>query len=159
MGFNAIELMPVSEFEGNLRWGYNPTERFAVVKFYGTKEMLKELVNDCHTRGFAVILDIVPNHGFGTDPLARLYLDGDGSIAANNPWFNETARHPFSPGYDYDHGDPWTKEFWKRVFDFWMDEFHVDGYRVDLSKGLTQTNSEAMWVLVPIRPKPGGHPV
>ena len=141
MGFNAIELMPVSEFEGNLSWGYNPTYRFAVDKFYGTKEKLKELVNECHNRGIAVILDIVPNHGFGTDPLARLYLDGDGSIAANNPWFNETARHPFSPGYDYDHGDPWTKEFWKRVFDFWMDEFHVDGYRIDLSKGLTQTNS------------------
>ena len=141
MGFNAIELMPVSEFEGNLSWGYNPTYRFAVDKFYGTKEKLKELVNECHNRGIAVILDIVPNHGFGNDPLARLYLDGDGSIAANNPWFNETSRHPFSPGYDYDHGNPWTTEFWKRVFDFWMDEFHVDGYRVDLSKGLTQTNS------------------
>ena len=47
---------------------------------------------------------------------------------------------PLQPGYDYDHGDPWTKEFWKRVFDFWIDEFH-DGYRVDLSKGLTQTYS------------------
>jgi len=138
MGFNAIELMPVSEFEGNLSWGYNPNFRFAVDKFYGPKAKLKELVNKCHERGIAVILDIVPNHSFGTDPMVRLYQDADGTVASNNPWFNEVAMHPYSPGYDFDHGDPWTREFWKRVFNFWIDEYHIDGYRVDLSKGLTQ---------------------
>ena len=141
LGVTAIELMPVSEFEGNLSWGYNPNFRFAPDKYYGPKDLLKSLVDACHARGMAVLMDIVPNHGFGTDPLARLYLDGDGSIAANNPWFNEYALHPFSPGYDYDHGDSWTKTFWKRVFDHWMDEYHFDGFRIDLSKGLTQTNS------------------
>jgi 1,4-alpha-glucan branching enzyme len=141
MGYNAIELMPVSEFEGNLSWGYNPNFRFAVDKFYGTAAKLKELVNKCHARGIAVIVDVVPNHSFGTDPLVRLYQDPDGSAADNNPWFNKIAKHPFSPGYDFDHGDPWTREFWKRVFDFWIDEFHIDGYRIDLSKGLTQTDS------------------
>ena len=141
MGFNAIELMPVSEFEGNLSWGYNPTFRFAVDKFYGPKEKLKELVNACHERGIAVIMDIVPNHSFGTDPMVRLYQDADGSVSEDNPWYNKTSTHAFSPGYDFNHEDPWTREFWKRVFDFWLDEFHIDGYRVDLSKGLTQTNS------------------
>lgn len=141
LGVTAIELMPVSEFEGNSSWGYNPTFRFAADKFYGTKQKLQTLVNACHNRGIAVILDIVPNHGFGQDPLARKYLDPDGSIAPNNPWFNEVAMHPFSPGYDYNHWDPWTQEFWKRVFDYWIDEYHIDGYRIDLSKGLTQTNS------------------
>ena len=141
LGVTAIELMPVSEFEGNSSWGYNPSYRFAADKFYGTKNKLKELINACHNRGMAVILDIVPNHGFSQDPLARLYLDGDGSIAGNNPWFNEVSMHPFSPGYDYNHWDPWTMEFWKRVFDFWTEEYHVDGYRIDLSKGLTQNYS------------------
>ena len=141
MGFNAIELMPVSEFEGNLSWGYNPSFRFAVDKFYGPKEKLKELVNACHERGIAVIMDIVPNHSFGTDPMVRLYQDASGAAADDNPWFNAVSRHAFSPGYDFNHEDPWTREFWKRVFDFWLDEFHLDGYRVDLSKGLTQTNT------------------
>jgi len=139
MGYNAIELMPVSEFEGNSSWGYNPNFRFAVDKFYGPKAKLKELVNKCHERGIAVILDVVPNHSFGTDPLVRLYQNADGSAASDNPWFNPVAMHPYSPGYDFDHGDPWTREFWKRVFDFWIEEYHIDGYRVDLSKGLTQT--------------------
>ena len=101
MGFNAIELMPVNEFEGNLSWGYNPNFRFAVDKFYGTAAKLKELVNKCHERGIAVIVDIVPNHSFGTDPLVRLYQDADGSAANDNPWFNKIAKHPFSPGYDF----------------------------------------------------------
>ena len=86
-------------------------------------------------------MDIVPNHSFGTDPMVRLYQDPDGSAANDNPWFNKISKHPFSPGYDFDHGDPWTREFWKRVFDFWIEEFHIDGYRIDLSKGLTQTDS------------------
>ena len=141
LGITAIELMPVSEFEGNLSWGYNPNFRFAPDKYYGTPEQLKALVNACHERGMAVLLDIVPNHGFGSDPLARMYLNGDGSIAENNPWFNEVAMHPYSPGYDYNHGDPWTREFWKRVFDHWIEEYHIDGYRIDLSKGLTQQYS------------------
>ena len=141
MGFNAIELMPVSEFEGNLSWGYNPNFRFAVDKFYGPKDKLKELVNECHLRGIAVIMDIVPNHSFGTDPMVRLYQDANGSVTEDNPWFNVVSRHAFSPGYDFNHENPWTREFWKRVFDFWLDEFHIDGYRVDLSKGLTQTNT------------------
>ncbi len=141
LGVTALELMPVSEFDGNLSWGYNPSFRFAPDKYYGPPALLKALVDACHARGMAVILDVVPNHGYGLDPLARLYLDADGSIAENNPWFNEQAPHPFAYGLDYDHGDPWTRTFWKRVFDHWIDTYHIDGYRIDLSKGLTQTNT------------------
>ena len=140
MGYNAIELMPVSEFEGNLSWGYNPNFRFAVDKFYGPKAKLKELVNKCHERGIAFVHGHCANHSFGTDPMVRLYQNADGSAAADNPWdFNTVAMHPYSPGYDFDHGDPWTRNFGERVFDFWIEEYHIDGYRVDLSKGLTQT--------------------
>ncbi|PCJ81051.1 MAG: alpha-amylase [Bacteroidetes bacterium] len=141
MGFNALELMPINEFEGNLSWGYNPNFRFAPDKYYGTKAKLKELVNKCHERGISVIMDVVPNHSFGTDPLVRLYQDSTGQVTANNPWFNSIATHPFSPGYDFNHESTWVREYWKRVFDFWLTEYHIDGYRVDLSKGLTQVNS------------------
>merc|ERR1712185_332560 len=71
--------------------------------------------------------------------MLRMYQDADGGASAGNPWFNEDQVHPFGLGFDFDHGDPWTREFWKRVLDFWIEEFHVDGYRIDLSKGLTQT--------------------
>ena len=141
LGINAIELMPVSEFDGNLSWGYNPSFRLAPDKYYGTGELLKSFINAAHERGIAVIMDIVPNHSFGLDPMVRMYQNADGSVAADNPWFNEVAMHPFSPGYDFNHSDPWTVEHWKRIFDYWLEEYHFDGYRIDLSKGLTQTYS------------------
>lgn len=138
LGINAIELMPVSEFDGNTSWGYNPGPRFAVDKAYGTANLLRKLVDEAHARGIAVILDIVPNHSFGLDPLLRLYQDADGGASSGNPWFNEDQIHPYGLGFDFDHGDPWTRDFWKRALTFWLAEFHVDGYRIDLSKGLTQ---------------------
>lgn len=141
LGVTAIEIMPVSEFDGNTSWGYNPSNRFAVDKAYGDDAALKRLVNAAHAKGIAVILDVVPNHSFGLDPLVRMYQNESGNVAEGNPWFNEQQIHPYGLGYDFNHGDPWTREFWKRVFDHWLDEFHVDGFRVDLSKGLTQNNT------------------
>src|SRR5690606_37452532 len=61
LGVNAIELMPVTEFNGNDSWGYNPTFMFAPDKYYGTKDKLKEFINVCHANGIAVILDVVMN--------------------------------------------------------------------------------------------------
>ena len=68
LGVNAIELMPVSEFEGNISWGYNPTLYFAVDKTYGKPEDLKALIDECHKRGIAVILDMVFNQTPGSAP-------------------------------------------------------------------------------------------
>ncbi|MFM1932793.1 MAG: hypothetical protein RL226_2096, partial [Bacteroidota bacterium] len=144
LGITAIQLMPVMEFDGNLSWGYNPGSFFAVDKYYGTKLKLKELIDEAHQRGIAVIFDIVPNHAFGLNSMVRMYFDnqlGFGAPTPENPWFNQLPTHPYNVGYDFDHGDPWTREFWKRVFSYWLQEFHADGFRIDLSKGLTQTNS------------------
>src|SRR5690606_12266793 len=73
LGVNAVELMPVQEFEGNLSWGYNPSFHFAVDKYYGTANELKAFIDECHQEGIAVILDMVLNHAFGQSPLVRLY--------------------------------------------------------------------------------------
>ena len=62
LGVNAIELMPVSEFEGNLSWGYNPSFYFAPDKYYGPKNDMKAFIDSCHARGIAVIMDMVLNH-------------------------------------------------------------------------------------------------
>lgn len=142
IGINAIELMPINEFEGNNSWGYNPSFYFAVDKNYGTKNQFKAFVDACHHRGIAVILDISLNHSFGQNPQVQMYFDSSigewGQPTSDNPWFNETPKHDFNVGYDYNHQSPHTKEFCKRVLNYWVDVFHVDGFRFDLSKGFTQ---------------------
>ena len=134
--------MPVMEFEGNISWGYNPDYSFAVDKYYGTKNGLKQFVEAAHLRGIAVIFDIVCNHHFGNSPLVRLYWDYSAQRpAADNPWFNPVATHPYSVGYDFNHESPTTKAYMERLIRYWLTEFHMDGYRFDLSKGFTQKNS------------------
>ena len=142
LGINAIELMPVGEFEGNLSWGYNPSFFFAPDKYYGTKNDLKRLIDEAHGKGIMVILDMVLNHAFGQSPMVRLYNDGDyGAPTEDNPWFNRVAKHPFNVGYDFNHESPYTKAFVDSVNNYWLTEYKIDGFRFDLSKGFTQVNS------------------
>lgn len=140
LGINAIELMPVNEFEGNLSWGYNPSFYFAPDKYYGTKTALQNFIDECHGRGIAVIMDMVLNHSFGQSPMVQLYFDG-AKPTTSSPWFNVDAKHPFNVGYDFNHESPATKKFSKDVMKFWMQQYKIDGFRFDLSKGFTQKAS------------------
>ncbi|MFC4213433.1 alpha-amylase family glycosyl hydrolase [Pedobacter lithocola] len=140
MGINAIELMPVNEFEGNLSWGYNPSFYFAADKYYGTKTALQNFIDECHGKGIAVIMDMVLNHSFGQSPMVQLYFNGS-KPAGNSPWFNIDPKHPFNVGYDFNHESAATKYFAKNVIKFWMQQYKVDGFRFDLSKGFTQKAS------------------
>lgn len=137
LGINAIELMPVTEFEGNLSWGYNVSYYFAPDKYYGTKMALQNFIDECHGKGIAVIMDMVLNHSFGQSPMVQLYFDG-GKPTSNSPWFNVDAKHPYNVGYDFNHESPATKYFVKNVVKFWMQQYKIDGFRFDLSKGFTQ---------------------
>lgn len=137
LGINAIELMPVCEFDGNESWGYNPSFFFAYDKAYGTKTMYKKFIDECHKRGIAVILDMVFNHATGNCPFAKLYWYNS-ATAENNPWFNRIARHPFNVYHDINHEYEGTRKYFKRVLKYWLEEFKVDGYRMDLVKGLSQ---------------------
>lgn len=142
LGINAIELMPVNEFEGNSSWGYNPSFLFAPDKYYGPKNVLKGLIDRCHARGIAVILDLVLNHAFGQSPMVQLYFDMAASKpSSNSPWFNVNATHPYNVGYDFNHESAATRTYSKSLMEFWMKEYRVDGFRFDLSKGFTQKNS------------------
>jgi 1,4-alpha-glucan branching enzyme len=142
LGINCIELMPIMEFEGNNSWGYNPMFHLAVDKFYGPKNELKKLIDEAHKLGIAVVLDMVLNHAFGLNPMVRLYWDAvNNRPAANSPWFNTVARHPYSVGFDFNHESQATKDYVDRVNKFWINEYKFDGFRFDLSKGFTQTNS------------------
>ncbi len=139
LGINAIELMPVSEFEANQSWGYNPSFHQALDKYYGPIPEFKRFIDDCHARGIAVILDVVYNHAFSQSPLAQLHWDPvNFRPTPANPWLNPTARHPFNVGYDFNHESPSTKRYVDQVLQYWLEEFRVDGFRFDLSKGFTQ---------------------
>jgi len=144
LGINAIELMPVNEFEGNSSWGYNPSFYFASDKYYGTKNKLKEFIDVCHQNDIAVIMDIVLNHSYGQSPLVQLYFDpnaGDwGQPSSENPWYNEISPNTsYSWGYDFNHESPDTKQFVSRVLKYWLNDYKFDGFRFDFTKGFTNT--------------------
>lgn len=142
LGFNAIELMPFSEFEGNISWGYYPNFCFAPDKYYGPPNELKRFIDTCHQMGIAVLQDIVLNHAAGSSPYVMLYWDAvNGRPAANSPYFNPIAKHDFNVGNDMNHGTPETRRYATDILKFWLQEFRVDGFRFDLSKGLTQNNT------------------
>ncbi len=139
LGINAIELMPVNEFEGNDSWGYNPSFYFAPDKYYGPAEDLKKMVDAAHARGIAVIIDLVLNHSYFQSPLVRLYNGGGytGPVAGN-PWYNVTTPHTdYSWGADFNHQSIHTQYFVDRVTSWWIREFHMDGYRFDFTRGFT----------------------
>lgn len=140
---NAIQLMPVMEFEGNESWGYNTAFHMALDKFYGPSTKLKELVDLCHQNGIAVILDLALNHVFDRNPLVRMWMndpdgDGWGGPSAENPYFNQAAMHSYNVGNDFNHQQARTKYYTKRVIDHWINEYKIDGFRWDLTKGFTQ---------------------
>lgn len=149
LGINAIQLMPIIEFDGLSSWGYAPTFFFAAEKFYGPEDKLKELIDSCHSNDIAVIMDIVFNHAFRPNPWLRLYYDKGKDVPnSQSPWFNETPKHPFNVGYDFNHSSPYVQTFIDSVLDYWTKEYKFDGYRFDLSKGFTQFNSlgnVALW--------------
>jgi 1,4-alpha-glucan branching enzyme len=148
---NALQLMPVMEFEGNLSWGYNTVFHMAPDKRYGSPDKLKELIDLCHQNGIAVILDIALNHVYGRSPLERMWMldtDGDGwanntgaRVSAENPYANQDAMHSYSVGTDLNHfrePNNLTNEYSVRTIKHWIQEYKIDGFRWDLTKGFTQ---------------------
>ena len=134
LGVNAIELMPICEFDGNYNWGYSPNHYFAPDRAYGSETMYKEFIDECHKRGMAVILDMVFNHATGLNPMNKLYPYG--TDLANNPWFNVTAPHSDNVYEDWNHGFEPAHEMFIRALKYWLTEYKVDGFRLDLSHGL-----------------------
>ncbi|MBQ9339189.1 MAG: hypothetical protein IJS13_02515 [Paludibacteraceae bacterium] len=142
LGVNAVELMPVNEFDGNVNWGYSPNHYFAVDRAYGSGDDLKTFVDECHKRGLAVILDMVFNHATGLNPMNKLYPYG--SDLAQNPWFNVSAPHPDNVYEDWNHDFEPAHKMFIRVLKYWIEEYHIDGYRMDLSHGLCGASYNAV---------------
>ena len=116
LGVNAIELMPICEFDGNYNWGYSPNHYFAPDKAYGTETMYKEFIDECHKRGMAVILDMVFNHATGLNPMNKLYPYG--TDLAKNPWFNVNPPHGDNVYEDWNHGFEPAHEMFIRATEY-----------------------------------------
>lgn len=134
LGVNAIELMPVCEFDGNYNWGYSPNHYFAVDKAYGTEDDFKTLIDECHKRGIAVIMDMVFNHATGLNPMNKIYPYG--TDLAKNPWFCTDVPHYDNVYEHWNHDFEPARNMFTRALQYWLKEYHVDGYRMDLSHGL-----------------------
>lgn len=133
LGVNAIEVMPLAEFAGGLSWGYNPACVFAVESDYGGPAGFKRFVKAVHEAGMGVILDVVYNH-FGPSDLDLWQFDGwseneQGGIYFYNDWRAETPWGATRP----DYGRKEVRQFIRDNALMWLDEYHVDGLRLDMT--------------------------
>lgn len=137
LGVNAVELMPIMEFNGNNSWGYNTNFYLAPDKAYGSPKDYKDFIDECHRNGIAVILDIVFNQSDGLHPWYKMYN------ISSNPFYNKTAPHAYSVLNDWNQGNPLVQQQWTDAVKYWMTAYNVDGFRFDLVKGLGDNDSYA----------------
>ncbi|MFC1912216.1 malto-oligosyltrehalose trehalohydrolase [Chloroflexota bacterium] len=122
LGITAVELMPVAQFSGNRNWGYDGVYPFAVQDSYGGPEELKHLVNACHLKGLAVVLDVVYNH-----------LGPEGNYSAEfGPYFTDRYKTPWGAALNFDgpYSDDVRRFFIENAI-YWLTEFHIDALRLD----------------------------
>jgi len=122
LGITVVELMPVAQFPGNRNWGYDGVYPFAVQNSYGGAAGLQRLVNACHKKGLAVILDVVYNH-MGPE---GCYFNLSG------PYFTDKYQTPWGSAINFD--DAWSdgvRHYFIENVLMWFRDFHLDGLRLD----------------------------
>jgi maltooligosyltrehalose trehalohydrolase len=137
LGVTAVELMPVAQFPGRRNWGYDGVLPFAVQDSYGGPEGLKRLVDACHARGLAVVLDLVYNH-----------LGPEGNYLGEfGPYFTSRYQTPWGLALNFDgpESDP-VRHFFIENARQWIADFHVDGLRLDAVHAIAD-NSERSFLL------------
>ena len=140
LGVNAIEVLPVNEFAGDQSWGYNPGHIFSVESYYGGPDQLKQLIDACHERGIAVLIDVVFNH-LGPTDLGCWQFDGWSENDGGGIYFynDERANTPWGdtrPNFSTDE----VRQFLRDAAVQWLDEYHVDGLRVDGTRWIEWTD-------------------
>lgn len=135
LGINCIELMPIFGVDVNKGWGYTPTYLFAPNEDYGTANELKWLIDEAHGKGIAVILDMVLAHTGHKHPFNRMY------DYEQSPWYGTSPNGGNEYGLpQFDYSKQATRDFAKDVLSYWLNEYHVDGFRFDYvrSMGVTE---------------------
>jgi maltooligosyltrehalose trehalohydrolase len=134
IGITVIEMMPVADFPGEFGWGYDGVDLFAPTRLYGTPDDLRAFVNEAHSLGLAVILDVVYNH-FGPDGNYLGVYSGDYlHRERGNDWGD-------SINFDGKNSGP-VREFFITNGRYWIEEFHFDGFRFDATQSIHDESDE-----------------
>lgn len=138
VGINAIEIMPVAQFPGNRNWGYDGVYPYAVQNSYGGPDGLKKLVDACHQKGIAVILDVVYNH-----------LGPEGNyVSLFAPYFTGRYHSPWGDAINFD--DAWSdgvREYFSDNIIYWFENFHFDAVRCDAIHAIFDSGAVHFWQL------------
>jgi maltooligosyltrehalose trehalohydrolase len=138
LGVNAIELMPVNAFPGTRNWGYDGAYPYAVQHSYGGPHGLKELVDAAHHLGIAVFLDLVYNH-----------LGPEGNyFPLFGPYFNDQYKVPWGSALNFD--GEWSdgvREFFAGNLVHWIENYHIDGFRMDAIHTVFDNGAVHFWEL------------
>ena len=133
LGITAVELMPVAQFPGDRNWGYDGVYPFAVQNSYGGPGGLKLLVDACHQRGLAVVMDVVYNH-----------LGPEGNYLADfGPYFTDSYKTPWGPAVNYDgpYSDDVRRFFIENAL-HWLIDFRIDALRIDAVHGIFDSSAQ-----------------
>ena len=128
LGITVLEIMPVADFPGDFGWGYDGVNPFAPSRLYGTPADLKNFVNQAHRCGLAVILDVVYNHvGPAGNYFARFAPQ----------YFSQRYKTDWGEAINFDGADSApVREFFLTNASYWIDEFHLDGLRLDATQNI-----------------------
>ncbi len=151
LGVTAIEIMPVADFPGTRDWGYDGALLFSPDAAYGTPEDLKRLVQAAHERGLMVFLDVVYNH-FGPE--------GNYLYVYAKPFFTERHHTPWGGAIDFEGPASRTvRDFYVHNALYWLDEFHIDGLRLDAVHAIYDASRPDILVEIAaaVRAGPGAH--
>ena len=127
VGITAVEIMPVAQFPGARNWGYDGVYPYAVQSSYGGPDELKRLVDECHRRGLAAVIDVVYNH-----------LGPEGNyLPEYMPCFSRNHKSPWGEALNYD--GPYSYGVRRYVIEnalYWLTEYHIDALRLDAVHGI-----------------------
>ncbi len=134
LGVTAVEPMPVADFPGNFGWGYDGVNMFAPTRLYGYPEDFRRFVNDAHNTGLAVVLDVVYNH-FGPD--------GNYLRQFAEEYFSTRHQTEWGEAINFDGaGARGVREFFASNAAYWIEEFHLDGFRFDATQRIYDDSAE-----------------
>ena len=148
LGITAVEVMPVAEFPGDFGWGYDGVHLFAPTRLYGTPDDFRRFVDRAHALGLGVILDVVYNHFGPSGNYTREYAPQFFSTVHKTDW-----GEPFN--FDGLDSGP-VREFFVANAGYWIDEFHLDGLRLDATQAIYDDSKEYVVTAIARRARQAG---